>query len=160
MFSIHSLVFASLPWLHCDMRWCASAQHIYAHLLYHVCNHITFSIHSTTAYLYGPPVICVYGTGLPEVIGSRRWATHCINQDLRKKTRRLTGKETSIKLLVVMSSFSNFQRIHVFHRALQVKSLTRHKSSKKINGVTNPGMSPKLQVDKRQSMVKMNPKWY
>ncbi len=43
-----------------------------------------------------------------------------------------------------------------FHRALKVQNLARHKSSK--NGVTDPGISPKLQVNKTQNMVKMKHK--
>ena len=58
----------------------------YAHLLYHTCNQVTFSIHSTTVHLYGEPVISAYGAGPLKVNGSWRWATHyCINQDLREK---------------------------------------------------------------------------
>ena len=37
----------------------------YAHSLYHVCDHITFSIHTTTARLYRAPVISAYGAGPP-----------------------------------------------------------------------------------------------
>ena len=44
----------------------------YARSLYHVCDHITFSIHTTTARLYRAPVISAYGAGPPKVIGSWR----------------------------------------------------------------------------------------
>ena len=40
-------------------------------LLYRVCDHPTFSIHSTTARLYGAPVISAYEAGVPKVIGPR-----------------------------------------------------------------------------------------
>ena len=44
---------------------------MYAHELYHVCDYATFNIHSTTAHLYGAPVISAYGAGVPKVIRIR-----------------------------------------------------------------------------------------
>ena len=44
----------------------------YVRSVYHVCDHITFSIHTPIARLYGAPVISAYGAGPPKVIGSWR----------------------------------------------------------------------------------------
>ena len=77
----------------------------------------------------------------------------------REITRRLTGQETSIKyieLLVVKSSFSTF---HVFLLLCSKSPMFRQTQIFK-NGVTDPGISPKLQVNQGQSVVRMNPKWW
>ena len=63
LFSIHSLNRTGSPYLHSSYNVCA--------LIYHVCDHILFSIYSTTAHLYGAPLVSICWARLPKIIGPR-----------------------------------------------------------------------------------------
>ena len=60
-----------------------------------------------------------------------------------------------IELLVVMSSISDFHGIQglLSPCTKKIQSLARHKSSR--NGVADPGISPKLQKNRRQRIVSL-----
>ena len=81
------------------VRECSTYARIFVRLLYLVCDHVTFSIHSITARWYEEPVISAYGAGPPGVIKSWKWATHCINQDLRDNSCRFNRVRDIFKIL-------------------------------------------------------------
>ena len=45
---------------------------MYLHLIFHVCDHVTSCINSTTTRLYVAAVISVYRAGPPKIIGPKK----------------------------------------------------------------------------------------
>ena len=151
-------MFTSLTWLHCNMYWCVSAQRMCVYYNMFATSSHSASTHYCT-FIWGTSNICVWGgTASGHRVMEVSNTLHKSRFE-REITRRLTGQETSIKyieLLVVKSSFSTF---HVF-LLLCSKSPTFCQTQIFKNGVTDPGISPKLQVNQEQSVVRMNPKWW
>ena len=160
--SIHSLAHTRnsyLPGCHDYIMICAGvwAQNVCVYYS----DHSMFSIYSSTARLYGQPWYLCMGRDRQGRQAKRRWAhiIALIKIWERNNSRTLSKQETSItyiELLMVMPSYANSWGIWVLLSRAQSQKTRQILISK--NGVADPCISPELQKNRRQGIVKIKPK--